>query len=101
HRQGFHPHSARGRIRLHHWSLRVWQVYRLVDDDGLNTPTSGTVVISGKEVTGPGRDRGVVFQTAALLPWLTVRVNVLLAIKSRTGAQSIEERRRGAQQDFR
>ncbi len=61
---------------------------------GLNTPTSGTVVVNGKEVTGPGRDRGVVFQTAALLPWLTVRENILLAIKSRTGARSTEERRR-------
>ena len=64
---------------------------------GLNTPTSGTVIVSGKEVTGPGRDRGVVFQTAALLPWLTVRDNVLLAIEARTGARSIEERRRLAE----
>lgn len=61
---------------------------------GLNTPTSGTVVVNDKEVTELGRDRGVVFQTAALLPWLTVRDNVLLAIKPRPGARSTEERRR-------
>jgi len=63
---------------------------------GLNTPTSGTVIVNGKEVTGPGRDRGVVFQTAALLPWLTVRDNVLLAIASRPEARGTEERRRRA-----
>jgi nitrate ABC transporter ATP-binding subunit len=59
---------------------------------GLNEATSGNVVVDGKEVTGPGRDRGVVFQSAALLPWMTVRDNLLLAIEPRVGAQTHEER---------
>lgn len=59
---------------------------------GLNEETSGNVVIDGKEVIGPGRDRGVVFQSAALLPWMSVRANLLLAIDARDGAQTYEER---------
>ena len=47
---------------------------------GLNTPTTGGVVIGGREVAGPGTDRGVVFQSATLLPWLSVKSNVRLAL---------------------
>src|SRR5215210_3357501 len=53
---------------------------------GLSEETPGNVVVAGKEVTGPGRDRGVVFQSAALLPWMTVRDNLLLAIAPQAGA---------------
>ncbi len=47
---------------------------------GLNLPTTGGVVIGGREVDGPGIDRGVVFQSATLLPWMSVRDNVRLAL---------------------
>jgi nitrate ABC transporter ATP-binding subunit len=47
---------------------------------GLNTPTTGGVVIGGREIDGPGTDRGVVFQSATLLPWLSVSDNVRLAL---------------------
>ncbi|MDO5625150.1 MAG: ABC transporter ATP-binding protein [Pseudomonadota bacterium] len=50
---------------------------------GLDTATSGDVIMGGKEITGPSLDRGVVFQGHALMPWLTVRQNVAFAVKSR------------------
>lgn len=43
---------------------------------GLSKPTSGKVFCDGKEVTGTGPERGVVFQQYALFPWLTVRKNI-------------------------
>src|SRR5215475_1206021 len=46
---------------------------------GLTAPSTGGVVIGGREIDGPGTDRGVVFQSATLLPWMSVRANVRLA----------------------
>jgi nitrate ABC transporter ATP-binding subunit len=49
---------------------------------GLQRATLGGVVIDGTEVTDPGADRAVVFQAPSLLPWLTARANVELAMAS-------------------
>ncbi len=48
---------------------------------GLQQATFGGVVIDGTEVTTPGLDRGVVFQSPSLLPWMTSLDNVLLAVR--------------------
>ena len=60
---------------------------------GLTQPTSGTVLCNGKEVTGTGTDRGVVFQQYALFPWLTVKKNVKFALEMRgvKGQEADEE----------
>jgi len=50
---------------------------------GLDTATSGNVFMDGREVIGPSLERGVVFQSHALMPWLTVRQNIAFAVKSR------------------
>ena len=56
---------------------------------GLNDATQGGIIIAGREVVGPGLDRGVVFQSSALLPWLSARENVLLAVEQVSGRQSV------------
>ena len=55
---------------------------------GLDTPTLGGVIIDGKEVTGPGAERAIVFQAPCLLPWLTARQNVQLAASPGVEAKS-------------
>ncbi|WP_176251281.1 MULTISPECIES: ABC transporter ATP-binding protein [unclassified Sulfitobacter] len=47
---------------------------------GLDQPTSGSVTFKGKPITGPGPERGVIFQSYSLMPWLTVSGNVGLAV---------------------
>jgi nitrate ABC transporter ATP-binding subunit len=47
---------------------------------GLNDITAGAIVLAGKELVGPGPDRGVVFQSPCLLPWLTAFENVMLGV---------------------
>ena len=48
---------------------------------GLNDITSGNVVVGGREISGPGPDRAVVFQTPCLLPWMTALGNVMIGVK--------------------
>ncbi|MGN6647284.1 MAG: ABC transporter ATP-binding protein [Cytophaga sp.] len=47
---------------------------------GLIEPDEGEVLLNGEKITGPGPDRGVVFQNYSLLPWLSVMDNVRLAV---------------------
>ncbi|TWT70591.1 ABC transporter ATP-binding protein [Crateriforma conspicua] len=47
---------------------------------GLNSITTGGVVIANREIDGPGPDRGVVFQSPCLMPWMTAIDNVLLGV---------------------
>jgi nitrate/nitrite transport system ATP-binding protein len=50
---------------------------------GLDTASAGNVFMEGREVSGPSLDRGVIFQSHALMPWLSVLENVCFAVKSR------------------
>jgi len=50
---------------------------------GLETASSGYVLVDNREVAGPSLDRGVVFQGHALMPWLTVRGNIAFAVRSK------------------
>jgi nitrate/nitrite transport system ATP-binding protein len=58
---------------------------------GLGMATSGRIVVDGNLVTGPGPDRMVAFQNHSLLPWLTVRQNIALAVNAvQTGLSDVE-----------
>ena len=67
---------------------------------GLTTPSSGVLLLDGRELRGPGPDRAVVFQNHSLLPWLTCLDNVLLAVERVFGATEkkaqLRERARAA-----
>ena len=59
---------------------------------GLLKPDSGAVLFEGREMDGPGPDRGLVFQNYSLLPWLTVFENVKLAVDQVLAGKSEAER---------
>ena len=59
---------------------------------GLAAPDAGEVVLKGEPVTGPGPDRGVVFQNYSLMPWLTVAGNIRLAVDAVFGHESKADR---------
>ncbi len=54
---------------------------------GLLKPSSGVLLCDGREIAGPGPDRGVVFQNHSLLPWLSCADNVMLAVERVFGAR--------------
>ena len=60
---------------------------------GLITPDGGTMALRGKPIDGPDRERGLVFQSYSLFPWLTVEGNVTLAVDAVHKTRSKAERR--------
>jgi nitrate ABC transporter ATP-binding subunit len=60
---------------------------------GMVKPTTGEVIANGKRVSGPGPDRGIVFQNYSLLPWLTVYRNIYEAVDSALKDLSKTEKR--------
>jgi len=63
---------------------------------GLTEPSAGAVVLGGREVDGPGPDRGVVFQAPCLLPWMTALDNVQLGVDQVMADRPRAERRERA-----
>ena len=61
---------------------------------GLIEPDSGEIVLDGERVTGPGPERGIVFQQYSLLPWMTVHENIALAVNAVHPGAGAGERRR-------
>jgi len=50
---------------------------------GLEEPSGGVVIMDGREISGPSLERGVVFQSHALLPWFSVEKNIAFAVRSK------------------
>ena len=59
---------------------------------GLDQPTTGRVLVNGAPVRGPGADRGMVFQSYTLFPWLTVEQNIRFGLREK-GMAEVEQAR--------
>ncbi|PEQ12338.1 nitrate/sulfonate/bicarbonate ABC transporter ATP-binding protein [Novosphingobium sp. PC22D] len=59
---------------------------------GLVEPDAGEILLKGQPIDGPGKDRGLVFQSYSLFPWLTVKQNVALAVEAVHKDRSASER---------
>ncbi|MDU6877534.1 ABC transporter ATP-binding protein [Clostridium tepidum] len=59
---------------------------------GLITPTTGKITLNGKEITGPGPERGLVFQKATLFPWLTVEKNIRFGLELKNKSKINQEK---------
>ena len=60
---------------------------------GLSDITRGNMILAGREAVGPGPDRGIVFQSPCLLPWMTAFENVMLGVEQVYYTASKDERR--------
>ncbi|MFZ2277779.1 MAG: ABC transporter ATP-binding protein [Prosthecobacter sp.] len=64
---------------------------------GLSDPSQGNMILAGREASGPGPDRGIVFQSPCLLPWMTAFENVMLGVDQVYFTASKLERRQMAE----
>ncbi|MBV4396398.1 ABC transporter ATP-binding protein [Advenella alkanexedens] len=62
---------------------------------GLDHPTTGQVLLDGQRITGPGADRGMVFQSYTLFPWLTVEQNICFGLREK-GMTAAEQKERSS-----
>jgi NitT/TauT family transport system ATP-binding protein len=60
---------------------------------GLDFPTTGQVLLDGERIEGPGADRGVVFQSYTLFPWLTVAQNIRFGLRERGMSEADQKER--------
>ena len=60
---------------------------------GLDHPTSGQVLLDGQPVDGPGADRGMVFQSYTLFPWLNIEQNIRFGLRERGMSEAMQKER--------
>jgi ABC-type nitrate/sulfonate/bicarbonate transport system ATPase subunit len=68
---------------------------------GLTPSDAGAIILDNREVTGPGADRGVVFQSPSLFPWMTAQENVLLSVTAKQPRLTAKARREIADECLR